>query len=307
MRQVIIGSRGSRLALWQSEYVQKEIETHHPEITARIEVIKTTGDKLSEAALAKIGSTKGLFVKEIEEYLLVKKVDLAVHSLKDVPTELPDGLCLGAIPERDDPVDVLVSDNKISSLAELPYGARLGTSSLRRVVQLQSLRPDLEIQAVRGNVDTRVRKMRELGLDGIVLAAAGLRRLGLQDKIAYVFSLQEMVPAIGQGALSVEIRADDEALHQALAPLEHPPTRCCTGAERTFLRKMGGGCQVPMGAYAAIGNGVATFTAFVADPRQSKIIRKISRGKEDELQDLALEAADYLLAQGADRILRELS
>lgn len=312
MKQVVIGSRGSRLALWQSEFIKQQLESRNPGLQVRIEVIKTTGDRISESALAKIGSTKGLFVKEIEEFLLERKVDLAVHSLKDTPTELPHGLCLAAIPEREDARDVLIlpegrspEDVEASPLARLSPGAKLGTSSLRRRVQLKHLRSDLEIQVMRGNVDTRIRKMQEQGLDGIVLAAAGVRRLGLQEKIAQAFSFDEMIPAVGQGALAIEVRENDEAMREWLAPLDHAPTRLCTNAERTFLRKMGGGCQVPMGAHVCIADGRATFVAFAASPDAEELVRTQLNGRPEKIEEMALGAAEELLSRGAAEMLRK--
>lgn len=298
MTEVVIGSRGSPLALWQSQYVQQEIEKRRPDLKVHVQVIKTSGDRISKAALAKAAAgtgVKGLFVKEIEEALHRGRIDLAVHSLKDLPTQLPMGLCLSAVPERADPRDVLVAERKLSSLDELPQGARLGTGSLRRTVQLRFLRPDLEIIPVGGNVETRIRKMREKGLDGVVLAAAGLKRLGLDEKIAYVFSIDEMIPAISQGALAVEARTNDEWIHNIVAPLDHEQTRRCTGAERLFLQRMGGGCQVPMGAYARIAeDGQASFAAFVAGPESGRLIRKVTGGPAQELERLALETAEEL-------------
>lgn len=312
MKQVVIGSRGSRLALWQSEFVKQQLERRNPGLRVRIEVIQTTGDHISESALAKIGSTKGLFVKEIEEFLLERRVDLAVHSLKDTPAELPRGLCLAAIPEREDARDVLIlpeggssNDGKASPLMRLSPGAKLGTSSLRRRVQLKHLRSDLGIQVMRGNVDTRIRKMHEQGFHGIVLAAAGVRRLGLQEKIAQAFSFDEMIPAVGQGALAIEIREDDEAIRGWLAPLDHGPTHLCTNAERAFLRKMGGGCQVPMGAHAFIADGRATFVAFAASPDAEELVRTQLNGPPEKLEEMALGAAEELLARGADEMLRK--
>lgn len=312
MKQVVIGSRGSRLALWQSEFIQQQLESRNPGLQVRIEVIPTTGDRISESALAKIGSAKGLFVKEIEEFLLERKVDLAVHSLKDTPTELPHGLCLAAIPEREDARDVLIlpegrspEDVEASPLARLSPGAKLGTSSLRRRVQLKHLRSDLEIQVMRGNVDTRIRKMHEKGFDGIVLAAAGVRRLGLQEKIAQAFTFDEMIPAVGQGALAIEIREDDKAMRDWLAPLDHAPTHLCTNAERAFLRKMGGGCQVPMGAHAFLNDGRATFTAFAASPDAEDLVRTQLHGRPEQLEEMALGAAEDLLSRGAGEMLRK--
>ena len=306
MRQIVIGSRGSRLALRQSESVQREIQKHRSDLAVHIEVIKTSGDKISHAALTKIGSTKGLFVKEIEEALLQGEIDLAVHSLKDVPTTLPEGLCLGAILKRADARDALVSKRPISSPEEWPEQLKLGTSSLRRSVQLQLLHPDLSIVALRGNVESRLRKAEQPGLDGVVLAAAGLKRLGLETKITYFFSLEEMVPAVGQGVLAVEIRSHDKLFQQLVAPLEHSLTRQCAEAERGFLHRMGGGCQVPMGAHALIQDGQGRFSAFVASPSRKSFIRKVASGKAKELQNMALETADYLLSRGADAFLKEL-
>ncbi len=308
MKPLIIGSRGSRLALHQSRFLQQALQRHHPELEVTVEVIRTTGDKMSRTALSQLAtSVKGLFVKEIEEALLQKDIDLAVHSLKDLPTELPDGLDLASIPEREDARDALITTTtRIASLEEIPEGAKLGTGSLRRQVQLEHLRPDLQISPIRGNVDTRIRKIQERGLDGIVLAAAGLRRLGLQEEISYSFSLEEMVPAVGQGALGMEIRTDDEATRQIVASLDHSETKTCALAERRFLHAMGGGCQVPLGAHAQIANDNATFTAFVGSPTTGEALRKESSGHPQELEQLALASAEFLLSHGADKILKEL-
>jgi hydroxymethylbilane synthase len=307
MRKIIIGSRGSQLALRQSKILQEALQKHHPDLESSIEVIRTTGDQTPQADLSKLaGSTKGLFVKEIEEALLKHQIDLAVHSLKDLPTEMPEGLTLAAIPPREDVRDALVTGSpEVSSFQALPQGAALGTGSLRRRVQLLLLRPDLMISPIRGNVDTRIRKVQEENLDGIILAAAGLNRLGLQDKITSLFTVEEMVPAIGQGALAVEIRADDEGTRQIVEPLDDPATRSCTSAERRFLQEMGGGCDVPMGAHASIEKDTATFAAFVAGPRTLQVARTASRGLPQELDQLALEAARYLLAHGGDKMLEE--
>jgi len=309
MKPLIIGSRGSRLALYQSRFLQQALQRYHPELEVTIEVIRTTGDRMSRTSLSQLAtSVKGLFVKEIEEALLQKEIDLAVHSLKDLPTELPDGLDLASIPEREDARDALITTStRIASLEEIPDGSKLGTGSLRRQVQLEHLRPDLQISPIRGNVDTRIRKIQERGLDGIVLAAAGLRRLGLQEEISYSFSLEEMVPAVGQGALGMEIRTDDEATRQIVASLDHSETRTCALAERRFLQAMGGGCQVPLGAHARIANGNATFTAFVGSPTTGEALRKESSGRPQELEQLALASAEFLLSHGADKILKELN
>ena len=309
MSKIVIGSRGSQLALTQSRILQEALQKHHPDLESSIEVIRTTGDQTPQAELSKLAaSAKGLFVKEIEEALLSHQIDLAVHSLKDLPTETPEGLTLAAIPPREDPRDALIAASpEISSFQALPQGASLGTGSLRRRVQLLLLRPDLAISPIRGNVDTRIKKVQKENLDGIILAAAGLNRLGLQVKMSYLFSLEEMVPAIGQGALAIEIRTDDESTRRIVEPVDDPATRSCTLAERRFLHEMGGGCDVPMGAHASIENDAATFTAFVAGPRSLQVARTSSQGKPQQLDELALEAARYLLAQGGDKMLEESS
>ncbi|TDI07573.1 MAG: hydroxymethylbilane synthase [Acidobacteria bacterium] len=309
MRKLVIGSRGSPLALRQSALLQEALQKHHPDLETRIEIIRTTGDQTPQADLSKLAaSVKGLFVKEIEEALLQHQIDLAVHSLKDLPTQTPEGLTLAAIPPREDARDALVTASPtLSSLQALPQQARLGTGSLRRRVQLQLLRPDLVISPIRGNVETRIKKIEQENLDGIILAAAGLNRLGLHDKIAYIFPVEDMVPAIGQGALAIEIRTDDESTRRIVEPVDDPATRSCTLAERRFLHEMGGGCDVPMGAHASIKNDKATFTAFVAGPRSLQVARTSSQGKPQELDELALEAARYLLAQGGDKMLEESS
>ncbi len=307
MKKLVIGSRGSQLALRQSKILQEALQKHHPDLESSIEIIRTTGDQTPQADLSKLAtSVKGLFVKEVEEALLQHRIDVAVHSLKDLPTETPEGLTLAAILPREDARDALVTASpEIPSLQALPQGARLGTGSLRRRVQLQLLRPDLVISPIRGNVDTRIKKVQQENLDGIILAAAGLNRLGLHDKIAYLFPVEEMVPAIGQGALAVEVRTDDESIRQSVEPVDDPVTRSCTFAERRFLQKMGGGCDVPMGAHASIEKDQASFTAFVASPRSLQVARTASQGKPQELDELALEAARYLLAHGADKMLEE--
>ncbi len=306
MRKIVLGSRGSQLALRQSKILARDLETLHPDLEVSIEVIRTTGDKIPHTALSKLAAgVKGLFVKEIEEALLEQRIDVAVHSLKDLPTELPEGLTLAAIPQREDARDGLVTASpEIQSFEALPQKARVGTGSLRRRVQLQLLRRDLVVSAIRGNVDTRIRKIRERNLDGIVLAAAGLRRLGLEEKISYFFPVEEMIPAIGQGALGVETRADDESTLQLVKPLDDLPTRHCALAERRFLQEMGGGCDVPMGAHASIENGNAHFTAFVANSASLEVVKRVCQGQPQDLERLAVETAQYLISQGGDRMLK---
>ncbi len=307
MRKLVIGTRGSPLALRQSKLLQATLHKHHPDLESSIKIIRTTGDQRPQANLSQLAtSIKGLFVKEIEEALFQHQIDLAVHSLKDLPTETPEGLTLAAIPAREDARDALVTASpEIPSLQALPQQARLGTGSLRRRVQLQLLRTDLVISPIRGNVDTRIKKIQSGNLDGVILAAAGLNRLGLHHKIAYLFPVEEMVPAIGQGALALEIRTDDDSTRKIVESVDDPATRSCTFAERRFLQKMGGGCDVPMGAHASIGNDQATFTAFVAGPRSLQVARVASQGTPQELDQLALEAARYLLDHGADKMLEE--
>ena len=307
MRSLIIGSRGSQLALRQAELVRQALLKNHPGVEIDIQIIKTTGDRMSQTDLSELAaSTKGLFVKEIEEALLDKRIDIAVHSLKDLPTELPEKLELGAIPKREDPRDTLVSETVIRSLSVLPPQANIGTSSLRRRLQLQNLRPDLAISPIRGNVDTRISKVAKGHLDGVVLAAAALNRLDLNHLISYTFSVDEMVPAVGQGALALEIRSEESHLRELVLSLDHPSTRICALAERAFLLKMGGGCEVPMGAHAWILNKKAGFTAFVGHPSGSESLRRTAKSTAVDLENLALSTAEDLLAAGAGEFLKEL-
>lgn len=305
MKRVVIGTRGSRLARAQSEWVAAQIRRHHPAVEIEITVIRTTGDKMTTASLVALAAnTKGLFVKELEETLLAGEVDLAVHSLKDVPTELPDGLVLGPTPVREDPRDVLLTREPVSSLADLPKAARVATSSLRRQIQLERLRPDLRVVPIRGNVDTRLRKLESEELGAVVLAAAGINRLGLAETVAALhISTDEMIPAVGQGALALELRRDHGDLAELLAPLEHAPSHAAVEAERQFLVRMGGGCQVPMGAYAASTENGSSFIAFVADPKGECFLRGGAWGPPGALTRLAAEVASQLEAEGATELL----
>ena len=255
-KSLTIGSRGSQLALWQARYIESRLRALG--VATRIEIIKTTGDKITDVPLAQVGG-KGLFTKEIEEALLDGRIDLAVHSLKDLPTVLPDGLAIAAIPEREMPFDALVG----ATLAELKPGARVGTSSLRRSAQLKRLRPDLVIENIRGNLDTRLRKLDEGQYDAILLAAAGLRRLGWGDRIAETLPPDVMCPAVGQGALAIETLAGGEAF-AVCAQLDHEPTRIAVQAERALLAALGGGCQVPIGAHAEVAEGRVRLRALIA-------------------------------------------
>jgi hydroxymethylbilane synthase len=288
---LVIGSRGSQLALWQAHHIAARLKAQGVE--TRIEIIRTTGDHLQTASLAQAGG-KGLFTKEIEEALLAGSIDLAVHSLKDLPTENPAGLALAAIPERESPFDAMVG----STLADLPFGARVGTSSSRRGAQLLILRPDLDIQPIRGNVDTRLRKQKTGEFHAILLAAAGLRRLGLEHEMAQIFSAQEICPAPGQGALAVQTRAADEAFEICRA-LNHSATEQSVICERTVLSALGGGCQLPVGVFAQPG---LQATAVVVSPDASRFLRE-SAAHTDAIE-LGRILAHRLLERGALDLLR---
>lgn len=260
---IVIGSRGSQLALWQARHISARLNATGVE--TRIEIIKTTGDKIQDVPLSQVGG-KGLFTKEIEEALLDHRIDLAVHSLKDMPAELPAGLILSAIPEREDPRDALLG-------APLKEGARVGTSSLRRSVQLMAMHRGVSIETLRGNLDTRIRKLDEGQYDTIILAAAGLRRLGLADRIAELIPVDVMIPAVGQGALAIETRDDQGEAHRIAHTLEHEGSRLAITAERAFLAVFGGGCQVPIGAHATINGPDIHLRAFVSEPDGTNIKR----------------------------------
>jgi hydroxymethylbilane synthase len=264
---IVIGSRGSQLALWQARHIASLLK-----VETRIEIIKTTGDKIQDVPLSEVGG-KGLFTKEIEEALLDRRIDLAVHSLKDMPSELPLGLTLAAIPEREDPRDALLG-------APLEHGARVGTSSLRRGVQLKAMHRGVSIETLRGNVNTRIRKLDEGQYDTIVLAAAGLRRLGWADRISELIPIDVMIPAVGQGALAVETRDDHGEAQQIAHTLEHHPSRLAITAERAFLAVFGGGCQVPIGAHATIKDSEIHLRAFVSNPDGTKARRGEQSGTD---------------------------
>ena len=294
-----IGSRGSQLALWQARWIQARLTDLGEE--SRIEIIRTTGDRITDVPLAQVG-TKGLFTKEIEEALVRGDIDIAVHSMKDMPTEVPHGLTIAAIPEREDPRDAIVG----VPLAELREGASVGTSSLRRSAQLRALRPDLLIDSIRGNVDTRLRKLEDLQFDAIVLASAGLRRLGLEGRIAEVLEPEVMCPAVGQGALAVETRDDGGAAHQVCSRLDHAETRAAVTAERALLATLGGGCQVPIGAYARIIDGTLQIDAVVVSPEGDAIVRRGSSGPVSMAESIGTALGDELLAMGGREILEDV-
>jgi hydroxymethylbilane synthase len=300
MARMRIGSRGSQLALWQANHIAGELRARGHEV--EIQIIKTTGDKITDVALAQVG-TKGMFTKEIEEALAAGQVDLAVHSLKDLPTELPPGFEVAAITKRQDPRDAFVSV-KYGSVAELPQRARVGTSSLRRQAQLKQMRADLELHPLRGNVDTRLRKLEAGEYDAIVLAAAGLKRLGLTGRIKAYFEPKEMCPAVGQGALAIEIRLGDAKMREALAFLDSPDDRAATDCERAVLRCLGGGCQVPIGAHARIEHGEVSVTAVVADPDGTTVLREGGSGADAER--LGRSVGETLLKRGAAKILQQV-
>jgi hydroxymethylbilane synthase len=297
MARLRIGSRGSQLALWQARHISALLRERGHEV--ELEIIKTTGDKITDVALAKVG-TKGMFTKEIEEALAEGRVDLAVHSLKDLPTELSAGFEIAAITKRENPRDVFCS-RKFKSIDDLPQGARVGTSSLRRQAQLKAVRRDLDIHPLRGNVDTRLRKLEAGEYDAIILAAAGLNRLGKTELVRQVIPAQVMCPAAGQGALGIEIRAGDAVTRQHLAFLDDAAARATTTCERALLNKLGGGCQVPIGASAEVRNGRLHLEAIVADPDGSKVLRE-SREGTDPVQ-LGESVGDMLLQRGGDAIL----
>jgi len=297
MTRLRIGSRGSQLALWQANHISALLRERGHEV--ELETIKTTGDKITDVALAKVG-TKGMFTKEIEEALAEGRIDLAVHSLKDLPTEVPPGFEIAAITTRENPRDVFCS-RKYESIEDLPRAARVGTSSLRRQAQLKAVRPDLDIHPLRGNVDTRLRKLEAGEYDAIILAAAGLNRLGKTEFVRQVIPAEVMCPAAGQGALGIEIRAGDAATRQHLAFLDDAAARATTTCERALLNKLGGGCQVPIGAFAELRNGRLHLEAIVADPDGTKVLRE-SRDGTDPVQ-LGESVGDTLLQRGGDAIL----
>jgi hydroxymethylbilane synthase len=295
---IVIGSRGSKLALWQANHVAAQLKTLG--IESRLEIIKTSGDKIQDVPLSQVGG-KALFTKEIEEALLADAIDLAVHSMKDVPTDLPPGLTIAAIPEREDPHDALIG----CSVAQLLDGLRVGTSSLRRSSQLLALNPRLSVEMLRGNVDTRLRKLDEGEYDAIVLAAAGLRRLGWQDRIREPIPVELMCPAVGQGALAIETRDDGGAAHQVARQLDHPATNVAVTCERAMLAVLGGGCQVPIGGYAHIEKGIIHMRAIVASPDGARVVRAELSGVDPARTGASI--GRNLLEKGAEAILQALA
>ncbi|MDJ0738716.1 MAG: hydroxymethylbilane synthase [Gammaproteobacteria bacterium] len=301
---VRIATRKSPLAMWQAEHVAAALREAHPGLAVEILGMSTQGDKILDTPLAKIGG-KGLFVKELEQRMLDGAADIAVHSMKDVPVALPDGLHLAVILEREDPRDAFVS-NDHADLAALPDGARVGTSSLRRQCQLADRRPDLEIIALRGNVNTRLRKLDDGDYDAIILAAAGLKRLGFADRVRDFISTDHSLPAIGQGAIGIECRSDDARINDLLAPLHHVDTAACVGAERALNHRLEGGCQVPIGGHATLADGELHLRGLVGTVDGSEIVRAETRGPQADAERLGTALAEELLDHGAAEILREL-
>ena len=304
MRKVVIGTRGSQLALWQANWVRSTLERVHAGLSVEIKVIKTKGDLIVDRSLPELGASgKGLFTKELEEEMLDGRIDLAVHSLKDLPTELPAGLEISAISEREDVRDALVARKGIASFAELPTGATIGTSSLRRQSQILAARPDLKVKAARGNVDTRLRRLDEGLFDAIVLAAAGLHRLEHGSRITEYLSESFLLPAVGQGALAIETRVGDERVNDIVRSLNHAPTKIACEAERAFLMGLGGGCLVPIAALARVSDGEVGVTGLVAKPDGSQIIKGTESGSAAGAASIGIKLADKLLSQGARELL----
>lgn len=299
-----IATRQSPLALWQANYVKDRLQQLYPDLTIELVPMVTKGDVILDSPLAKIGG-KGLFVKELENALLNKEADIAVHSMKDVPMQFPEGLGLAVICQREDPRDAFVS-HSYRTFAELPQGAVVGTSSLRRQCQLKALRPDLDIRSLRGNVGTRLSKLDNGDYDAIILASAGLIRLGLADRIASFIDVEQSLPAAGQGAVGIECRTDDMQVQALLAPLADAETTYCVRAERAMNNHLQGGCQVPIGGYAVLQQGQLYLRALVGDIDGSRIIRAEGKSAVENAEVLGVQIAEQLLAQGADKILQTI-
>ncbi len=302
-KKLIIGSRGSDLALWQTRFVKAKLEELFPALKLEIEIIKTTGDKMLDVALAKIGD-KGLFTRQIETALLNREIDLAVHSLKDLQTVQPESLTIGAVLAREMPNDVLIS-KRYASIDDLPKGARVATGSLRRKSQLLHYRPDLQIFEIRGNVPTRIKKLEESNLDAMILAFAGVHRLGLDSYIKQIIPFETMLPAVGQGAMAVEIRSDDVKIRELLQKLNDPETNFCITAERAFLRTLEGGCQVPIGANAFLESDKIFLEGMAGNLEGSVNLRDSISGDKKDAADLGLQLAQRLIERGANRLLEE--
>jgi hydroxymethylbilane synthase len=301
---VIIGTRGSALALAQTSWIREQIIRHFPDADVSLKVIKTSADMDTMSTL-RSSSTVGVFVKELEQALLDHEIDIAVHSMKDVPTQIAVALRIAAIPEREDARDAFIA-NHAKSVLELPIGSRVGTGSVRRQAQLLALRPDLQIMDIRGNVDTRLKKLQEGTYDAIILACAGLRRLGLQHRISSAFDYEQMLPAPGQGALAVEIRSCDSRIEAIVGALNHPPAAIAVMAERKFLQRMGGGCNVPVAVYARFKKDMIEMDALVASPDGKRIVRDSIRENMNKADEAVASLADRILSQGGRAILDEI-
>uniref|UniRef100_A0A831XKA6 Porphobilinogen deaminase n=1 Tax=Geobacter metallireducens TaxID=28232 RepID=A0A831XKA6_GEOME len=302
-KQLRIGTRASQLALWQANWVKSELEKRYPGMAVELVKIKTMGDKILDVPLAQVGG-KGLFVKEIEEAMLRGEIDIAVHSMKDVPTEFPEGLGLYCITEREDPRDAVISRGV--KFADLPQGARIGTSALRRQAQLLKVRPDLRMVVIRGNVETRIRKLTDENLDAVILAAAGLNRLGFADQVSEYLPVELSLPAIGQGALGIECRLDDETIKETIAFFNHPDTAHAVRAERALLWRCEGGCQVPIAAHGQVAGDTLTLTGFIASVDGTRSVKDTISGPVSDCEKLGIALAEKLLADGAHEILAEV-
>lgn len=302
-RRLVIATRESKLAMWQAEWVKGQLSKLHPNLSIELLGMTTSGDQQQDVALRKIGG-KGLFIKELEEALLDGRADIAVHSMKDVPMDLPPGFALPVICERDDPRDVFVS-NKYKSIAELPTSATIGTASLRRQTQLQALRSDLNMQDIRGNIHTRLRKLDDGEYDGLIMASAGLRRMELGNRISAYLSVEECLPAAGQGALGIECLEGADAVKELIMPLNHELTAIAVTAERAVCRRLNGGCQVPIAAFAEVHRDDVHLRALVAGRNGVHIVRSELTGKSEHADSIGTRVADELIQQGAEKILRE--
>jgi hydroxymethylbilane synthase len=304
MYKLRLGTRGSQLALWQADWVAREIRQLRPDLDIEIKIIKTQGDKILDVALSKIGD-KGLFTKEIENELLAGEIDLAVHSMKDLPSVLAPGLILGGVLKRENPQDVFIS-HKGYTLTSLPHHGSVGTSSLRRIAQLRALRPDLHMVDLRGNVETRLKKMVELELDGIILAYAGVTRLGFAEQITEIIATDLILPAVAQGAIAMEIRAEDHETQKMIALVDDQPTNLATQSERALLRELEGGCQVPIASLAQINGNILHLEGLVASMDGQRVIKDCQTGDINQAAEIGRLLAQKLLHRGADSILQEI-
>jgi len=303
-RTLKIGTRGSKLALWQANWVKNALEAAFPSGSVELVIIKTRGDKITDVPLAQVGGN-ALFVKELEQALQDGRIDIAVHSMKDMPSTIADGLCIGAVPERESPRDILISKGDLT-FDRLPEGGRIGTSSLRRQAQLLAARPDLAMVPLRGNLDTRIKKLDTEDLDAIIVAAAGVKRLNFDDRITEYLDDSLMLPAVGQGALCIEIRNNDPEAAERTAPLDHATTHTAVRAERAFLRRLGGSCQVPMAAFGTLEKNVLTLDGLVASLDGTHIVKDRISGTTDNPEQIGEDLAGRLIARGAEKILKEI-